>query len=911
MQEVEIIANAPRNTLSSYITLHLEYYTQWGDQIYVCFNSTPQRGRVLALDAMPMTSDGRGGWSLQISTKNCSGIPYTYCLVRNGVVLRTEWQAGHQLPDCANSLQIFDSWIDVPEDRPFYSSAFTRSIFRRTEPDPVTPNLTAGQPGTLTFRCEAASLQPGQRIAVCGNAAVLGDWNPQQAALMTRLSDTAWTVTVSHAECNYPIYFKFVIYDPKQKQWVWESGDNRALIPLRQPAQDEVLWTGFYQVNNPIERWRGAGVAIPVFSLRSHADAGIGEFNDLRLMVDWCERTGQKVIQILPVNDTTITRTWRDSYPYNSNSTFALNPLYIHLEDLGTLPDEGEMERFHRQCRNLNRLPAIDLEQVIELKWAYLRRIYIFNGARDLASPEYQAFYEQNRYWLDDYAVYSYLRDKYNTAHFNEWNEPYSPELVERMTSPASTTHVQVDFYKYIQFHLHRQLLSVRNYAHAHGIVLKGDIPIGISRYSVDAWVHPSLFHLDSQAGAPPDSFDCNGQNWGFPTYNWRAMAAENYRWFKERFVKMAEYFDAYRIDHILGFFRIWEVPMHAVQGLLGYFNPAMPLTAEEMLRDYGFRFDREQLLPYVTDETLEELFADDEETQELVKHKFLDIPMPKDTRYRFCPRFGTQRSVEGYFRSRPESAELKKQLFSLLTDVLFIEDPHKPGRFHPRINGMDTFAFRALEADQQEAYRRLHKDFFYHRHNDFWREEAMRKLPVLLQATPMLACGEDLGMIPSCVPDVMRYLRILSLEIQRMPKGFAEFGNPKEYPYYSVCTTSSHDLSNLRVWWEEDPERTQRYYRDQLKGIGQAPKQAEPWICAKMIEEHLEAPSMLVILPIQDWLAIDGRLRHPEPTEERINTPSNPDNYWRYRLHVPLEELLEADSFNRQVKGLIRKHGR
>jgi 4-alpha-glucanotransferase len=312
-----------------------------------------------------------------------------------------------------------------------------------------------------------------------------------------------------------------------------------------------------------------------------------------------------------------------------------------------------------------------------------------------------------------------------------------------------------------------------------------------------------------------------------------------------------------------------------------------------------------------VTDETLEELFADDEETQELVKHKFLDIPMPKDTRYRFCPRFGTQRSVEGYFRSRPESAELKKQLFSLLTDVLFIEDPHKPGRFHPRINGMDTFAFRALEADQQEAYRRLHEDFFYHRHNDFWREEAMRKLPVLLQATPMLACGEDLGMIPSCVPDVMRYLRILSLEIQRMPKGFAEFGNPKEYPYYSVCTTSSHDLSNLRVWWEEDPERTQRYYRDQLKGIGQAPKQAEPWICAKMIEEHLEAPSMLVILPIQDWLAIDGRLRHPEPTEERINTPSNPDNYWRYRLHVPLEELLEADSFNRQVKGLIRKHGR
>jgi 4-alpha-glucanotransferase len=886
---------------------------------------------------MPMTSDGRGGWTLQVGALSTENLPYTYCLVRNGLVLRTEWQPRHTLPIVpietakqdlslpskkghtqvgspgigGQSLQIFDTWSDVPQDLPFYSSAFTESIFRRTEPDPITPNLVAGSPGTLTIQCEAASLQPGQRLAVCGNVAALGAWQPEQAALMTRLSATSWTVTVSHAECNYPILFKFVIFDPSRKEWSWETGDNRAIAPLRQPAQDEILWTGFYQINNPLPRWRGAGVAVPVFSLRTQEDVGIGEFHDLKKLVDWCVRTGQKVIQILPVNDTTITRTWRDSYPYNSNSTFALNPLYIHLDDLGELPDADEMEQFRNKGRNLNRLTTVAFEQVMELKWAYLRRIYIFNGARDLATPEYQAFYQNNRYWLDDYAVYSYLRDKYNTARFNVWNETYSPELVQHMSSAESTTHQSVDFYKYIQFHLHRQLLEAREYAHAHGIILKGDIPIGISRYSVDAWVHPELFHLNSQAGAPPDSFDRNGQNWGFPTYNWTAMAAENYRWFRERFVKMAEYFDAYRIDHILGFFRIWEVPQHAVQGLLGCFNPAMPLTAEEMMRDYSFQFDREQLQPYVTDDTLEVLFADDAKALETVKHKFLDIPMPTDTRYRFCPRFATQRSVDGYFRSRPEAVALKQDLFAMLADVLFIEDPHRPGRFHPRINGMETCSFKALPPAQQEAYRRLHDDFFYNRHNDFWRTEAMRKLPVLLQATSMLACGEDLGMIPSCIPEVMHDLRILSLEIERMPKGCGEYGNPKMYPYYSVCTTSSHDLSNMRVWWEENPERTQRYYRDQLKGVGEAPKEAEPWICAKMIEEHLESPSMLAIFPIQDWLAIDGHLRYHDPLEERINTPSDPDNYWHYRLHLTLEEILETDSFNRQVQALINRHGR
>jgi 4-alpha-glucanotransferase len=379
--------------------------------------------------------------------------------------------------------------------------------------------------------------------------------------------------------------------------------------------------------------------------------------------------------------------------------------------------------------------------------------------------------------------------------------------------------------------------------------VLKGDIPIGISRTSVEAWSNPGLFCLESQAGAPPDAFARDGQNWGFPTYNWQAMAAERYQWFARRFTKMADYFDAYRIDHILGFFRIWEIPCTTKSGLLGHFNPAMPLTTEEIAQ-WGITFYKER---HATPFTL-----------------------------------GDE------------------------TDVLFVEDPYQPGTYHPRINGFDTESFKALPEHERKAFYALHDHFFYHRHNDFWYREAMKKLPALIDATDMLVCGEDLGMIPACVPDVMNELRILSLEIQRMPKAFGcTFDNPANYPYYSVCTTSTHDMSGIRGWWEEDPTLTQRYWSELLHQRGKAPGECEAWICESIVRQHLDSPAMLTILPLQDWMAMDEHLRYPDPAFERINVPANSNHYWRYRMHLTLEELLEAEDFNRLVGRLVKQSGR
>ena len=356
---------------------------------------------------------------------------------------------------------------------------------------------------------------------------------------------------------------------------------------------------------------------------------------------------------------------------------------------------------------------------------------------------------------------------------------------------------------------------------------------------------------MDSQAGAPPDAFAVDGQNWGFPTYNWEKMAEDGYKWWKNRLHKMSEYFDAFRIDHILGFFRIWEIPIRYKTGLMGYFNPALPFSGEE-LRERGF-------------------------------------------------------DIAGGQYVKPQEGWEE-------TDVLFIEDPRKKGFYHPRISApLSSKAYFALDEWHKERYNELYNDFFYHRNDACWKESALRKLPALLESTGMLACGEDLGMIPACVPETMAELNILSLEIQRMPKDpKVLFANPATYPYLCVCATGTHDMAPLRAWWEEDRGLTDRFYHEMLHHLGDTPYFCEPWVCEQILFQHLQSPAMLCVLPLQDWMSIDADARYPgNPADERINVPAIPRYYWRFRMHCTLEELLGNDKLNKQIRALVLNSGR
>ena len=576
--------------------------------------------------------------------------------------------------------------------------------------------------------------------------------------------------------------------------------------------------------------YRGAGTAIPVFSLRSEEDFGVGEFYDLKKMADWAARTGQGVLQLLPINDTTMTHDWMDSYPYNANSTFALHPQFLNLPAAGV----RQTAAYKQLQAELNALPKVDYTRVGEAKTRLLKGVYAgATGRKVLDSADYKAFVKANAEWLLPYAVFCALRDAYGTPDFKQWGEwaVYTPK---KARAYADAHPEEVGFACFQQYHLDKQLKEVCAYARERGVVFKGDLPIGISPTSVDAWCHPELFNMDSQAGAPPDAFAEDGQNWGFPTYNWDEMAKDGYAWWKARLGKMAEYFDAFRIDHILGFFRIWEIPVPEKSGLMGHFSPALPYATGEL-----------------------------------------------------------------------EAQRLPKELF--------LQDPHRPGRWHPRINGRKTEAYAALDEDRKRAFDALYDDFFYRRHNHYWKMQALRKLPELLGSTGMLACGEDLGMIPACVPEVMDAQKILSLEIQRMPKDPGQaFADPARYPYLCVCTTSTHDMTPLRAWWEEeDPVLIQRYFREVLGQNGPVPASLTPELCEQIVRAHLDSPAMFTILPLQDWLAIDGRLRYDKPAEERINVPAVCPWYWRYRMHLTLESLLQEEAFNEKVLSMVRESGR
>lgn len=657
---------------------------------------------------------------------------------------------------------------------------------------------------------------------------------------------------------------------------------------------------------------RVAGVAVPVFSLRSEGGYGIGDFGDLKKLVDWAVLTHQRAVQILPINDTTITGTWTDSYPYNSISIYAFHPQYIDLRQLPALNDKDEAEKYEAKRIELNALPKIDYEEVNNSKRAYLRAVFKQEGKKILSSANFKSFFESNEDWLRPYAAFSILRDKYNTPNFSTWPEHsvYDTKAIAALTDKKSKSYEEVAYYYFIQYELHIQLLDASNYAREKGVILKGDIPIGISRQSVEAWVEPFYFNMNGQAGAPPDPFSATGQNWGFPTYNWDVMLQDGLKWWVKRFKKMSEYFSAYRIDHILGFFRIWEIPMHSVHGLLGQFSPALPMTPAE-IESFGLPFQKDFMTkPFINEELLCKKFK--KEDLEFVKATFVEN-VHHDI-YQMRPEFDTQRKVEAYFKGKKsdKDIEIKEAIYSLISDVLFVPDHKNPTTYHPRISAHEDYIFTRLQNFEKDAFYRLHNHYYYQRHNQFWYDEAMKKLPRLIDATQMIVCGEDLGMVPDCVPWVMNQLQILSLEIQSMPKDPAnEFGVLNQYPWRSVCTISSHDTPTFRGWWEEDKALTQKFYNNVLCRQGEAPEKATADICKQIVFDHLSCPSLLCILSLQDWLGTDDNLRYPEATEERINIPAIPRHYWRYRMHLSLEQLLKEEKFNSSIRGMIEASNR
>lgn len=841
--------------------------------------------------------------------KHVDKLFYTYEYVRAGKVARSEWSGfPHELRinSVNSSYVLHDRWMDSPSGYYMYTALF--GLFHALDACgcEFAPNWYGR---SVTVSLPLQGVLPDETPVLVGDADILGGWNVADAPVMHRVAYNMWSVTFdASAIGSAGIQFKVAL---RASSGVarWEEGANRSIVLPESDAPTAYFHT-YDALYFDAPRLRLAGTVIPLFSIRSHDDWGVGDFGCLKKMVDWLACTGQSVLQLLPVNDTTVYGGKEDSYPYNCISVFALNPIYMDITALPKLDSARRNSYYEKQRRLLSDTPVVDYGAVYALKMSYLRELFDQKGSDTLSSAAYRTFVAVQKEWLQPYAMYRFLVSRLG-CNMNEWGSyaRCTPSTYSFLVAEYPEAQRETDFYTYVQYLLFTQLSHAHGYANSKRIALKGDIPIGVAPNGVDVWCNAEQFNLSVSAGAPPDAFSANGQNWGFPTYNWQRMAADGYVWWRRRLQYMSNFFDAYRIDHILGFFRIWEIPRWAVSGLAGVFSPSMPLSVSE-IKSYGFHFDKvSHTRAYINKVETDAVFAD--MASYVIEH-YLE-PVAPDI-YTFKDAFRSPQALRDdlYSAHSPLNYTLKEELLAMFAQVLFFPSQQAGLGYTPRIDASSTLAYTMLSAAERSAYDRLYEEYFYRRHTGYWYEEGMRKLVPVLLSTPMTACGEDLGMIPACVPWVMKNLQIMSLEIQRMPKQYGcMFDVPSRYPYLSVATPSTHDMSTLRGWWREDTVVTQRFYNEILGCDGEAPAEMSGSIATAVIRSHMASPSALALFAWQDILAMDERLRRSNPDDERVNVPSNRYHVWNYRMHISVEQMMQERGFNDTLRAMIEECGR
>lgn len=901
------------------IVFRLNFHTEFGQSLWLKLTVSPADSDVRIEQTLPLRWINERQWETDIEI---SGGPfrleyaYQFRQEGNGVLL-DEWngpRAAEADPAALDALLLLDTWCSAGTvDYALETKAFAAAL------PPRGPFGAPASPDGAdhTFQLRMAAVPDGLVPCVIGGVSELGDWGWHHAVPMTEVAANIWQANV-RLPADWWIEYKYGLFDPGMGCVVsLELGENRTLAERSIAPRQRTLVRDEAYRRDASQLYRAAGVAIPVFSLRGGQSLGVGEFADLKPLADWAGGVGLKLIQILPINDTTSSHDWTDSYPYSAISVFALHPLYLRIEDMGYEMPAGFAAELDSAREWLNALEKIDYEEVMKAKSALTRKVFAKHSKTILRGEAFQQFLAENRRWLLPYAAFCVMRDRFATADFSKWGDwsLYDQARVDAMADPGHADRQELFYHIWLQYELDKQLADAVAHLHRHGLALKGDLPIGIDRQSVDAWSLPHLFKMDSQAGAPPDAFAVKGQNWGFPTYNWEVMRGDDYAWWRSRFEHLSRYFDAYRIDHILGFFRIWQVPYEQVEGIMGWFDPAMPIHVDE-IRYRGIPFDHGRYCrPYIREHFLWERFG---ETAREVRERYLDDL--GNGVYQLRAEVATQRAIVGHFATwnleKPEVREraerMRDGLLDCASEVLFLEVPGSNGTlFHPRCSMHMTKSFQELDHDTKCRLDDLYVDYFYRRQEGFWQARGYEKLPVMRRASDMLLCGEDLGMVPDCVPGVLRELGILSLEIQRMPKSSkVEFADPAAAPYLSVVSPSTHDMPTLRGWWREDPHVTGKFA---WQALGEAfpPHDLTGDLAGRILLQHLHSPAMWTIIPMQDLLAIDESLRLPDPDAERINVPAIMPYYWRYRMHLELEELAAAEDFNARVARLVRASGR
>ncbi len=775
--------------------------------------------------------------------------------------------------------------------------------FAHLRPNELKPSKHASlKKATHIFRTALPFLQENKILCLTGSAQKMNAFNKDKPLFFKRNKNNKGELRLNLSKEDFPVEYKIAVFDIDKKSIAaYEPGPNRIIENAAEKKSVSIIYAA---PEFKDRAWKGAGINVPVFSLRSHRSWGCGDFTDMLLLIDYASASGFRLIQLLPINDTTSSSGDNDSYPYSAISSFALHPKYMDVQLLvHNLGIEIKAEEI-AEIKRLNALPQSDHAGIMKIKIAMLKKIfeqdkYDFRDDRD-----WFTFFDINREWLVPYAAFSTLRDKYGTADFNKWETyaGYTEDKIQHLAEPESEHYDNVLFWYFVQYHLHLQLKNASDYAHKRGIILKADLPIGVGRQSADTWQYAELFDMRMQAGAPPDAFSQKGQNWGFPTYNMQQMAFEGYAWLRKRMEHLEYYFDAVRIDHVLGLFRIWSIPINQVDGRMGRFVPAIPLGEHDFERAGLPMNEGRYCTPFITEAVLQEKFGAD--SAEVIEIFFANGKLSAE--------YNDQKKIADYFLYKPLNKKWEQGLMDIVADVILFKEPGPAGGFHFRINFDKTESYGHLSVAEKVKMNKLYDHYYYILQNVLWEKEGKEKLQLLKECSNMMLCAEDLGMVPDFTERVLHDLDILTLQVQQMPtKAGEKFSDAKNANYESVVMPATHDMPPIRLWWEENRADAQDLYNDILQEEGSAPYFAEPNVCKKIINLHLQSPAMWSIFLLQDLLSINGKIRRPIPADERINDPANADHIWNYRMHINLEELVANRDFNEEVKKMIKQSGR
>jgi 4-alpha-glucanotransferase len=649
------------------------------------------------------------------------------------------------------------------------------------------------------------------------------------------------------------------------------------------------------------------GTVVPVGALRGERSLGVGEFPDLVEFAGFCVRMGIGLIQILPVNDTGY-----ESSPYSALTAFALNPLYLRIGDL------SEATRFTSQLAelggNFDKETRFPYQRILRAKMKILREIYAANE-KDIAGRAKPGaslgLWIEKHPWIKEYAIFRRLKEANGERSWKEWpaHTRVSAADIEALWNDGQFRSEHL-FWAWLQEALDKQFSLAAKSIAGMGIILEGDLPILMNEDSCDVWAHPEYFHGELSAGAPPDMYSPEGQNWGFPIYNWQAQSKDDYIWWRNRLKAAEQYYRAYRIDHVLGFFRIWACRREDISAALGRFIPAVPINKKDF-DDLGFDSGRVRWVsrPHIpTGEVWDSLRqnwggayqeADIAAEAQRVFSQALDR-IGDEELWLFKDSIGGERDIQA-LNLHPAAAAY---LLRAWANRIFLE--YEKGLYAPLWYYRNSRAYASLSGDEQSRLEALLEK----RQADserIWAAGGKKLLSLLIASSSMLPCAEDLGAVPDCVPQVLAKLKILGLRVIRWFRDWEKEGQPyipfNEYPELSVCTPAVHDSSTLREWW--DREADQQLFAGFI-GFPSLPRVFNPGTAKIILHKAAAAKSRFRVFQIQDLLHLSPRWYAPDPASERINVPGTYNEFnWTYRLPASIGELAKDEDLIKAVKEL------